>query len=183
MEFLKDGVNDWIDEYGASIENYCHFALKVVKVVVDEIGADRVGMRLSPFSDHYEAEDSSPEALGLYMTESLNKFRVLYCHMVEPRIGIDRDIIRDCSHSLFTMRKAFNGTFIVARGYTRDDRNKVVLEDRADLVAFGRLFLANPVLPKRFEFNAPLNKYSRATFYTSNPVISYTDYPFLNSIA
>ncbi|PON59773.1 LOW QUALITY PROTEIN: NADH:flavin oxidoreductase/NADH oxidase, N-terminal [Trema orientale] len=157
--------------------------LKLLKAVVDEIGADRVGMRLSPFSDHYEAEDSSPEALGLYMMESLNKFGILYCHMVEPRIGMDRDIIRDCPHRLFPMRKAFNGTFIVAGGYTRDDGNRAVAEDRADLVAFGRLFLANPDLPKRFELNAPLNKYNRATFYTSDPVVGCTDYPFLDSIA
>lgn len=117
------------------------------------------------------------------MMESLNKFEILYCHMVEPRIGMDRDIVRDCPHSLFPMRKAFKGTFIVAGGYTRDEGNRAVAENRADLVAYGRLFLANPDLPKRFEMNATLNKYNRATFYTSDTVIGYTDYPFLDSIA
>ena len=77
------------------------------------------------------------------------------------------------------MRKAFNGTFIVAGGYGREDGNKAVAENRADLVAFGRLFLANPDLPKRFELNAPLNKYIRELFYKPEPVLGYTDYPFL----
>ena len=180
---MKNEANDRTDKYGGSLENRCRFALEVVEAVVDEIGADRVGIRLSPFSNHYEAEDSSPEALGLYMMESLNKFGILYCHMVEPRIGMDRDVIRDSSHSLLPMRKAFNGTFIVAGGYTRDDGNRAVAANRADLVAFIRLFLANPDLPRRFELNAPLNKYNRATFYSSDPVIGYTDYPFLDSNA
>ncbi|OIV89717.1 hypothetical protein TanjilG_03815 [Lupinus angustifolius] len=77
------------------------------------------------------------------------------------------------------MRKAFNGTFIAAGGYDREDGNKVVEENRADLVAYGRLFLANPDLPKRYEIDAPLNKYIRETFYTPDPVVGYTDYPFL----
>ena len=83
--------------------------------------------------------------------------------------------------SLFPMKKAFNGTFIGAGGYDRKDGNKAVAENRVDLVAFGRLFLANLDLPKRFKLDAPLNKYNRDTFYTSDPVIGYTDYPFLET--
>mgnify|MGYP003366310032 CR=1 FL=1 len=79
------------------------------------------------------------------------------------------------------MRKAFRGTFIAAGGYDREDGNNAVAEGRADLIAYGRIFLANPDLPKRFELNAPLNKYNRETFYTPDPVIGYTDYPFLEA--
>jgi 12-oxophytodienoic acid reductase len=79
------------------------------------------------------------------------------------------------------MRKAFQGTFISAGGYTREDGNKAVAEGRTDLVAYGRWFLANPDLPKRFEVDAPLNKYDRTTFYISDPIVGYTDYPFLDS--
>ncbi|KAG5576132.1 hypothetical protein H5410_056266 [Solanum commersonii] len=133
-QYLKDQVNERTDQYGA---------------VVNEIGADRVGIRLSPFTDYKDSGNSNPSALGLYMAESLNK------------------------------RKAFRGTFIVTGGYDREDGNKVVDEGQADLVAYGRMFIANPDLPRRFELDAALNKYSREAFYTFDPVVGYTDYPFL----
>ncbi|KAK5845075.1 hypothetical protein PVK06_001228 [Gossypium arboreum] len=85
-QFLKDQVNDRTDEYGGSLENRCRFPLQVVEAVTDEIGADRVGIRLSPFADYNDYADSNPEALGLYMAQSLNKYDILYCHMIEPRM-------------------------------------------------------------------------------------------------
>ncbi|KAH1066595.1 hypothetical protein J1N35_031582 [Gossypium stocksii] len=177
-QFLKDQVNDRTDQYGGSLENRCRFALEIVEAVANEIGADKVGIRLSPYTEFMESVDSDPQALGLYMVEALNKYGILYCHMVEPRIKIGMEVC-ECPQSLVPMRKAFNGTFIAAGGYGRDDGNDAVAENRADLVAYGRLFLANPDLPRRFELGAPLNKYDRSTFYTSDPVIGYTDYPFL----
>ncbi|KAL1831442.1 hypothetical protein ACET3Z_001093 [Daucus carota] len=178
-QFLKDQVNDRTDKYGGSLENRCRFALEIVEAVSEEIGADRVGIRLSPFANYMESGDSNPEALGLYMVESLNKYNILYSHMVEPRMKTVGEMA-ESPHSLVPMRKAFHGTFIVAGGYGREDGNKAVAEDRADLVAYGRHFLANPDLPKRFELDAPLNKYDRSTFYISDPVVGYTDYPFLD---
>ncbi|XP_054793011.1 12-oxophytodienoate reductase 1-like [Prosopis cineraria] len=177
-QFMKDQVNDRTDEYGGTLENRCRFPLEVVKAVADEIGAERVGVRLSPFADYNECGDSNPKELGLYMINSLNKYGILYCHMVEPRMKTQWGKV-ECPHSLVPMRKAFNGTFIVAGGYEREDGNNAVAENRADLVAFGRWFLANPDLPKRFELGASLNKYRRETFYTSDPVIGYNDYPLL----
>ncbi|KAK0606655.1 hypothetical protein LWI29_002183 [Acer saccharum] len=125
-----------------------------------------------------ESGDSNPKALALYMTKSLNKYGILFCHMIEPRM-ILADTKFECPHSLVPMRKAFNGTFIVNGGYEREDGIRAVLEGSADLVAYGRLFLANPDLPRRFQIDAPLNAYNRDTFYTHDPVIGYTDYPFL----
>jgi 12-oxophytodienoic acid reductase len=83
------------------------------------------------------------------------------------------------SHRQHEMRKAFKGTFMVGGGYDREEGNRVVADGYADMVAYGRLFLANPDLPRRFHSNAPLNKYDRSTFYTDDPVVGYTDYPFL----
>lgn len=80
--------------------------------------------------------------------------------------------------TLTPMRNAFKETFIVAGGYTREDGNKAVADERTDLVAYGRHFLANPDLPRRFQLNAPLNKYNRSAFYTYDPVLFYTDYHF-----
>ena len=178
-QFLKDQVNDRTDQYGGSLENRCRFPLEVVEAVVDEVGADRVGIRLSPFADFSESGDSNPLQLGLYMVNALNKYNILYCHMVEPRIRVSLEKLAS-PHSLVPMRKAFNGTFIAAGGYDREDGNKAIAENRADLVAYGRWFLANPDLPKRFALNAPLNEYNRDTFYTTDPVLGYSDYPFLD---
>nr|AAB62248.1 old-yellow-enzyme homolog [Catharanthus roseus] len=179
-QFLKDQVNDSTDEYGGSLENRCRFALEIVEAVSNAIGADRVGIRLSPFAGYMESGDSNPEALGLYMAEALNKYGILYCHMVNPRM---KTLGENCEvpHSLLPMRKAFRGTFMAAGGYDREDGIKALAENRADLVVYGRLFLANPDLPKRFELNAPLNKYNRETFYIPDPVLGYTDYPFLEA--
>lgn len=179
-QFLKDKVNDRSDEYGGSLENRCRFAIEVIEAVVNEIGADRVGIRLSPFADYMECGDSNPEALGLYLAQAMNSQGILYCHMVEPRMKTLEGIF-ECTESLTPMRKAFKGTFIVAGGYSREEGNKAVAEGRTDLVAYGRTFLANPDLPRRFELNASLNKYDRSTFYTSDPVVGYTDYPFLET--
>ena len=178
-QFLKDQVNDRTDEYGGSLENRCRFALEIVEAVSNAIGADRTGIRLSPFATYMDSGDSNPEALGLYMAEALNKYGILYLHGVEPRMKLAVGEKFEAPYSLQPMRKAFKGTFIAAGGYDREEGMKAIAENRADLVAYGRLFLANPDLPKRFELDAPLNKYNRETFYTSDPVVGYTDYPFL----
>uniref|UniRef100_M1E0E5 Uncharacterized protein n=1 Tax=Solanum tuberosum TaxID=4113 RepID=M1E0E5_SOLTU len=182
-QFFKDQVNDRSDQYGGSLENRCRFVFEIVAAIANEIGAERVGIRLSPFAEYAESGDSNPSTLGLYLAESLNKYDILYCHVIEPRIKNEDEESCDCSESHMPMRDAFKGTFIAAGEYHRDDGNKAIAENRADLIAYGRLFLANPDLPKRFKVNAPLNKYNRETFYISDPVVGYTDYPFLESAA
>lgn len=181
-QFMKDSVNDRTDKYGGSLENRCRFPLEVVEAVVNEIGADRVGIRLSPYASYMESGDSNPEALGLYMASSLNKFGILFCHMVEPRMITVGERL-EVPHNLLPMRNAFKGTFIVAGGYNREEGNKAITDNYADLVAYGRWFLSNPDLPRRFELNAPLNQYDRSTFYVPDSVVGFTDYPFLKSDA
>ncbi|XP_023762663.1 putative 12-oxophytodienoate reductase 11 [Lactuca sativa] len=177
-QFLKDQVNDRTDEYGGTLENRCRFALEIVEAVANEIGGDRVGIRLSTFANYMECEDSNPEALGLYMANALNKYEILYLHVIEPRM-VEADTLYDTPYSTLPMKKAFKGTFISSGGYKRDDAINAVADSKTDLVAFGRLFLANPDLPKRFEIGAGLNKYDRNTFYTQDPKLGYTDYAFL----
>ena len=180
-QFMKDTVNDRTDEYGGTLENRCRFALEIVEAVVNEIGADKVGMRLSPFADYMETKDTNPNSLGLYMAESVNKHNILYLHVIEPRMAKIGDRY-ETSHCLLPMRNAFKGTFIAAGGYNRSEGNKAIADDYADLVAFGRLFLANSDLPKRIKLDAPLNRYNRNTFYIPDPVVGYTDYPFLDDV-
>ncbi|PIN00632.1 NADH:flavin oxidoreductase/12-oxophytodienoate reductase [Handroanthus impetiginosus] len=181
-QFLKDHINGRMDEYGGSLENRCCFALEVVEAITEEIGFHRVGIRLSPYTTVMDSIDSDPDGLGLYMANALNKFNIRYLHMIEPRV-IGAMVLQgpedEIPHKLLPMRKAFNSTFIAAGGYNRSKANRAIAENYTDLIAFGRLFLANPDLPKRYEMDAPLNKYNRSTFYISDPVVGYTDYPFL----
>ncbi|CAN6475585.1 unnamed protein product [Victoria cruziana] len=177
-QFMKDNVNDRTDKYGGSIENRCRFVVEVVEAVCQEIGSDKVGMRLFPFADYSESGDSDPVALGLYMMEALNKCELLYVHVVEPTM-ITVGERTETPHRLLPFRKAFKGTFIAVGGYNKEDGNKAIAESYADLVAFGRLFLANPDLPRRFELDAPLNKFDMSTLYIPDTAIGYTDYPFL----
>jgi 12-oxophytodienoic acid reductase len=124
---------------------------RIDNVVVREVGAHHVGIRLSLFLDYMDCVDSDPAALDNYMARQLNKHEgFLYCHMVEPRMAII-DGRMQIPNRLLPFRKAFNGMFIVARGYDQEEGNKVVAEGYTDLVAYGRLFLANPDLPKMFE--------------------------------
>ncbi|XP_047333817.1 putative 12-oxophytodienoate reductase 11 [Impatiens glandulifera] len=179
-QFLKDQINDRTDKYGGSLENRCRFALEIVEALVNELGAGRVGIRFSPFNNFMESDDSDPMSLGLYLAEALNKYDIAYCHMVEPIIKTAEEKC-ERPYSLVPMRKAFKGTFIATGGYVRDNGNEAISENRADLVGYGRWFLSNPDLPLRFKLNAPLSKYHRETFYTSDSVFGYTDYPFLET--
>jgi 12-oxophytodienoic acid reductase len=178
-QFLKDSVNDRTDEYGPqSLESRCRFALEVVDAVALAIGKDRVGIRLSPFSTYGDAVASDPVPLGIYLAEQLSKREILYVHFVEPRANGNED--RESKENLDPIRKAYKGNFMAAGGFSREDGIAAIEKGETDLVCYGRHFLANPDLPRRFELNAPLNKYDRNTFYTPDLVVGYTDYPFLS---
>ncbi|KAL5776274.1 hypothetical protein ACOSP7_009200 [Xanthoceras sorbifolium] len=113
---MKDQVNDRKDQYGGFLENRCRFALEIVEAIANKIGAHRVGIMLSPFANYMESVDANPEALGVYMAESLNKYGILYCHMIESRmktIGKKSEY----PHSLLPMRKACQGTFLAVGHY------------------------------------------------------------------
>ncbi|XP_009771208.1 12-oxophytodienoate reductase 3 [Nicotiana sylvestris] len=191
-QFLKDGINDRTDEYGGSLGNRCKFIMQVVEAVVTAIGADRVGVRMSPAIDHLDAMDSNPLSLGLAVVERLNKLqlqfgsKLAYLHVTQPRyvaygqteagrLGSEEEEAR----LMRTLRDAYQGTFICSGGYTRELGIEAVAQGDADLVSYGRLFISNPDLVMRLKLNAPLTKYNRKTFYTQDPIVGYTDYPFL----
>ncbi|MEQ9672321.1 alkene reductase [Coleofasciculus sp. G2-EDA-02] len=178
-QFLHDGSNKRTDQYGGSIENRARLLMEVTEAVVRVWGADKVGIRLSPGGTFNNMSDSNPEALFNYVISQLNPFNLAYLHMIEPRIK-GNETVEDEGKGLGVrhFRPIYNGTLITAGGYNRETGNAVIKEGEADLVAYGRLFIANPDLPKRFEVNAPLNAYNRSTFYGGDEH-GYTDYPFL----
>ncbi|KAL3642884.1 12-oxophytodienoate reductase 3 [Castilleja foliolosa] len=191
-QFTKDGINERTDEYGGSLHNRCKFIMQVVEAVVSAIGASRVGVRISPAIDHLDAMDSDPLNLGLAVIDRLNKLqrdcnsKLTYLHVTQPRYtaygqtesGTHGNADEE-SRMMRTWREAYQGTFICSGGFTRQLGIEAVANGDADLVAYGRLFISNPDLVLRLERNERLNKYVRATFYTHDPVVGYTDYPFL----
>lgn len=191
-QFLKDGINDRIDEYGGSLSNRCRFLLQVVRSVATAIGADRVAVRISPAIDHLDASDSNPLALGLAVVENLNKLQaelhsqLTYLHVTQPRyVAYGQTEAgghvseEEATELVRKLRRAYQGFFMSSGGFTRQLGMEAVAQGDADLVSYGRLFISNPDLVERFKVNAPLTRYIRKTFYTQDPVVGYTDYPFL----
>ncbi|KAG2497597.1 hypothetical protein HYH03_004342 [Edaphochlamys debaryana] len=176
-QFIKDSINDRTDEYGGSIENRCRFCLEVVAAVAAAVGPERVGLRLSPFTSFLDAHDSTPYATHTYLLEKLNGLGLAYIHMVEPRIMGPLEV-ESHPESLAPFRRVYKGVFIAAGGFKADSGARALAQGEADLVAYGRWYLANPDLHRRFLTHAPLNKYHRDTFYSSGPE-GYIDYPTL----
>ena len=110
-QFMKDNTNDRDDKYGGTLENRCRFTTEVVAAVAGEVGAHRLGVRLSPFTDYMDCSDSDPETLALHVVHrTLNPTSVLYCHMLEPRMRVNPDDGKvTLPHMLLPFRKAFRG--------------------------------------------------------------------------
>jgi len=187
-QFLQDGSNQRTDQYGGSIENRARLLVEVTEAVTSVWGAERVGVRLSPTGTFNSMYDSNPAALFSYVASALNRFGLAYLHLVEPRADADalkrwaKDIgnldDKEVGLAARYFRPIFTGTIISAGGYDREQGNAVLAAGDADLVAYGRLFIANPDLPERFALNAPLNTPDRSSFYGGDER-GYTDYPSL----
>jgi N-ethylmaleimide reductase len=175
-QFLNANVNRREDGYGGSIAARNRFALNVARAVMDAVGAERVGMRLSPHgvfnsTGHYPEQ----EAQYLALASELSNLGLLYLHVLDhsamgaPPVPAEFKV---------RLRTAFTGLFILAGGFDEASAERALLERRADLIAFGRPFLANPDLVERLRVNARLNAPDTATFYVPGPK-GYTDYPTL----
>lgn len=178
--FLRDGTNLRTDAYGGPIANRARLLLEVAKVVADEIGADRLGVRLSPVSPAGDSKDSDPQPLFEHVVSGLNPMGLAYVHVVEGATGAARDFL---PFDYEALRDRFDGVWMVNNGYDREMALEVVASGRADLVSFGRAFIANPDLVLRLQENAPLNPLmARETLYGGS-AHGYTDYPTLGQVA
>ncbi len=179
-QFLQDGTNHRTDRYGGSIEGRSRLLLGVVDAVKKVWGADRVGVRLSPFGTFNDMHDSDPKALFSYVLGELSRRAIAYVHLIEPRAlpSTQDENLAGVPETAKLFRGSFAGVLISAGGYDREDAIKAIEECRADAIAFGRLFIANPDLPKRLAQNSELNSYDRDTFY-GGEARGYTDYPAL----
>ena len=176
-QFAKDGTNKRTDAYGGGIENRAKLMLEVTKAVAAEVGAERTGIRISPVTPANDVSDSNPQPLFDYIVDHLNALKLVYIHVIEGATGGPRDIAPFDYHSL---RNRFKGAYIANNGYDLELASKVLSANEADLIAFGKLFIANPDLVERFKRGAPLNTPDKATFYGGGAK-GYTDYPVLES--
>lgn len=175
-QFLRDGTNHRTDAYGGSLENRTRLLQEVTAAVVSVWGAKRVGVRLAPISPANDVSDSDPATLFTYVVEQLNKFNLLYLHLVEGATGGPRQV--ENGFDLQILRRLFNGIYIGNNGYDRELALTACQQGLVDLVAFGRQFISNPDLVERLKLDAPLNEWDVDTFYGGGAK-GYIDYPFL----
>jgi N-ethylmaleimide reductase len=174
-QFSKDGANKRTDAYGGSIENRARLILEVAKAITGEIGGDRTGIRISPVSPANDISDSSPQPLFDHIIDGLNALKLVYLHVVEGATGGPRD---NTPFDYESLRKRFSGTYIANNGYDFKLATSVLEKNKADLIAFGKLFISNPDLVERLKLGAPLNDFDKNTFYGGGAA-GYTDYPVL----
>lgn len=182
-QFLKDGSNHRDDDYGGSIENRARLLLEVVSGVCDEVGRERVGLRLSPVTPANDIVDSNPQPLFDYVVKQLAPTGIAYLHLIEGATGGPRDVQGrpfDYEEMLKAWRAAgAKGAWMVNNGYDRK-LAEAALARGADLIAFGRPFISNPDLVERLRRNAALNPLDQAHLYGGGAQ-GYTDYPALQA--
>ena len=172
--FLRDASNHRTDAYGGSISNRARLLFEVAAAVSAQIGANRLGIRLSPVSPANDSKDSNPQALFYHVVERLNPLGLAYLHIVEGATGAARNFL---PFDYEALHKRFSGTWMVNNGYDRDMALSEVASNRADLVSFGRAFISNPDLVARLQNNVPLAPLmGRETLYGGG-AHGYTDYP------
>ena len=168
-QFLQDGTNHRTDEYGGTLEKRGRLMLEVADAAISVWGAERVGVHLAPRSDSHGISDSDPEATFTYVASELGRRKIAFIaareYIGDRRLGPK-------------LKAAFGGVYIANEKFTRETADEVIRKGEADAVAFGKLFIANPDLPKRFARNAPLNEPNAETFYSHGPE-GYVDYPSL----
>jgi N-ethylmaleimide reductase len=181
-QFLRDSCNDRTDRYGGSIENRTRFLVEVATAITQEIGAGRTGIRLSPITPANDiGQDSHAQALFQHVINQLAALKLAYCHVVEGATGGPRDLTEQgvAPFDYAALRAAFPGAWMVNNGYDRSMALDVVQAGSADLVAFGKPFIANPDLGRRLRDAADWNALDPKTLYGGGAA-GYTDYPALS---
>ncbi|RDH46162.1 alkene reductase [Zooshikella ganghwensis] len=178
-QFLAKNSNQRTDEYGGSIENRARFLLETADKMIEQFEPGKLGVRLSPMGTFNDIDDDEADEVALYVASELNKRKIAYLHLNEPTWANGQpysNIFRD------KLRQSFKGAIIVCGAYDRDRAEEVVTSGWADLVAFGRPYIANPDLVNRFKYNSELNEPDPDTFYGGDAK-GYIDYPMFETTA
>ena len=178
-QFLQSRTNLRNDRYGGGIENRTRLLMEITQAAIEVWGANRVGVRLSPYGVANGSGEPDPMPLYSHAIQSLNTLGLAYLHFIEPRSsGAGRAEVnhQNVPSAMVLFRPLWSGVLITAGGFTGETANAAIADGHADAIAFGRIFISNPDLPRRLQHGFPLTPYNRATFY-SGEENGYTDYP------
>lgn len=177
-QFLNGNVNTRKDGYGGSIANRNRFALDIVRATIAAVGADRVGIRLSPYGV-FNGTGEFPDVDAQYdaLVKDLSELGILYVHLLDHSAMGAPAVPAELKSKL---RASFKGTFILTGGFDKDSAETALKANAADLIGFGRAFISNPDLVARFKTGTALNAPDSDTFYTPGEK-GYTDYPVLSA--
>ena len=168
-QFLQSGTNLRTDDYGGPVENRARFMLEAVDAAISVWGADRVGLHLSPHGGNQGIHDDDPTATFSHVAREAGRRKLAFLFAREAHDGTELGPL---------LRREFGGVFIANQTFTRTSAEQAIEAGKADAVAWGQLFIANPDLPRRFAENAPLNEPDPSSFYGGTEH-GYTDYPAL----
>jgi N-ethylmaleimide reductase len=177
-QFLQSHTNLRTDRYGGSLENRARFLMEVTQAVTEVWGASRVGVRLSPYGVANGSGEADPLPLYTHVIKALDPLGLAYLHFVEPRSsGAGRAEVnhQNVPSAMVLFRPIWSGVLISAGGFTGETAEAAIAAGHADAIAFGRIFISNPDLPRRLKYGYPLTPYNRATFY-GGEAAGYTDY-------
>jgi N-ethylmaleimide reductase len=183
-QFLQSRTNLRTDRYGGSIENRARFLMEITQAVMGVWGANRVGVRLSPYGIANDSGEADPMPLYSHVVRSLNLLGLAYLHFIEPRSsGAGRAEVnhQNVPSAMVLFRPIWRGVLITAGGFTGETAEAAIADGHADAIAFGRIFISNPDLPRRLREGLPLTPYNRATFYGGDET-GYTDYPIYGEL-
>jgi N-ethylmaleimide reductase len=178
-QFLQSHTNLRTDQYGGGIENRARLLLEITQAAIGVWGAGRVGVRLSPYGIANGSGEADPMPLYKHVVEALNPLGLAYLHFIEPRSsGAGRAEVnwQNVPSAMVLFRPLWRGVLITAGGFTGETAETAIAQGHADAIAFGRIFISNPDLPRRLQQGFPLTPYNRATFY-GGEAAGYTDYP------
>ncbi len=184
-QFLQSRTNLRTDRYGGSIENRARLLIEVTQAAIDVWGANRVGVRLSPYGIANDSGEPDPMPLYGHVVKSLDRLGLAYLHFIEPRSsGAGRADVnwQNVPSAMVLFRPLWSGVLIAAGGFTGETAEAAIADKHADAVAFGRIFISNPDLPRRLQHGFPITPYNRATFY-GGEAAGYTDYPVYDEMA
>ena len=180
-QFIETGTNRRTDAYGGLVENRARLLFEIAEALMPIWGPDRIGVRISPLGKLNDIHDDNPEATFGCIAERLSDYGLAYLHIVNPAMDQMQSGQQPEPRALGMaemIRKKYKGTLIVAGGFQADTAEQWLQEGRADLIAFGRKFIANPDLPERLRAGGPFNVDDPTTYYGGGEK-GYTDYPSL----
>lgn len=179
-EFLRDNCNFRTDEYGGSIENRIRLLIEITHNVCKTVGSDRTSVRLSPNEEIQGVHDSNPEPLFIAASKALSKENINFLEVREPRPGEDNFVMSTLTDQDFyppiapAMRKNFKGNFVINGSYNGHSAQKIIKNNEADAVSFGRPFISNPDLVHKIKNDIPLKPSDSKTWFSQGKE-GYTD--------